>query len=201
MRLGAVESTPGGDVANPDGINDEARQREDEYFRKRDKELIERMRKAAESGERRRILQEASGIEDPDLLQDLEQLGITTHTLRLLPLVPVLQVAWAEGGVSAAERTTITNLARSRGIEAGTPADRQLIEWLDRRPSDETFRKAGRLIAAILDRPGLAQVNADDLLAYCEQIAAASGGLFGIGRVSAEERATIEQIAKQLKNR
>ena len=188
-------------MANPDGINDEARQREDEYFRKRDKELIERMRKAAESGERRRILQEASGIEDPDLLQDLEQLGITTHTLRLLPLVPVLQVAWAEGGVSAAERTTITNLARSRGIEAGTPADQQLTEWLDRRPSDETFRKAGRLIAAILDRPGLAQVNADDLLAYCEQIAAASGGLFGIGRVSAEERATIEQIAKQLKNR
>jgi hypothetical protein len=188
-------------VANPDGINDDVRKREEEYFRQRDKELIERMRKAAESEQARKDLQNASGIQDPALLQDLEELGFKPDALALLPLIPVLQVAWAEGGVSAAERTMITNLARSRGIADGTPADQQLTEWLDRRPSDETFSKAGRLIAAMLDRPGPATVNADDLLAYCEQIAAASGGLFGIGRVSAEERAALEQIAKQLRRR
>ena len=60
-----------------------------------------------------------------------------------------------------------------------------------------------RLIAAMVDHPGAghADVTADDLLKYCEQIAHASGGLFGIRSVSPEERAALQQIATQLKNR
>ena len=188
-------------MANRDGITDDVRQREEEYFRKRDKELIERMRAAAQAEQNRKNLQNASGIQDTALLRDLEELGFTPETLPLLPLVPVLQVAWAEGGISAAERTMIINLARSRGITADSPADAQLTDWLDRRPSDETFRKAGRLIAAMLDHPGTLTVDSEDLLAYCEQIAAASGGILGIGKVSAEERAALQQIAHQLKKR
>lgn len=188
-------------MANRDGITDDIRQREEDYFRQRDKELIERMRAAAATERTRKSLQDASGLQDPALLQDLEHLGFTPDTLPLLPLVPVLQVAWAEGGISAAERTMIVNLARSRGITAGSPADRQLTDWLDHRPSDDTFRKAGRLIAAMLDHPGSLTLDPADLLAYCEQIAAASGGILGIGKVSAEERAALQQIATQLKNR
>ena len=188
-------------MANPDGITDDVRKREEEYFRQRDRELIERMRSAAEAERTRKNLQDASGIQDAALLQDLEQLGFTPETLSLLPLVPVLQVAWAEGGISAPERTMIVNLARSRGITAGSAGDVQLADWLDRRPSDDTFRKAGRLIAAMLDGPGTLKVDPADLLAYCEQIAAASGGILGIGKVSAEERAALQQIATQLKNR
>ena len=188
-------------MANPDGITDDVRKREEEYFRQRDKELIERMRKAAEAERSRKTLQDASGIDDAGLLQELEDLGFTPDTLPLLPLVPVLQVAWAEGGISTAERTMIMNLARSRGVAAGTVADQVLADWLDRRPADETFQKAGRLIGAMLDGPGTVKVDANSLIAYCEQIAAASGGIFGIGKVSAEERAALEQIANQLKNR
>ena len=189
-------------MSNSDGITDEVRQREDEYFRKRDRELIERMRRAAEADQTRQDLRNATGIDDPALLQDLEALGFTPHTVALLPIVPVLQVAWAEGGVSSAERTMILNLARARGVEDGSAAGQLLVEWLDRRPSDETFRKAARLIGAMLDHPSAGvPVDADDLLAYCEQIAAASGGMFGIGKVSAEERAALQQIAAQLKKR
>lgn len=189
-------------MANPDGITDDVRKREEEYFRRRDKELIERMRKAAESEQARRNLENASGLHDAVLLQDLEELGFTPDTLSLLPLIPVLQVAWAEAGVSNAERRLIIDLARSRGITQGSAADQQLTEWLERPPSGDTFRKAGRLIAAMLDEPaGSMKASADDLLAYCEQIAAASGGILGIGKVSAEERAALEQIAAQLKQR
>jgi hypothetical protein len=115
----------------------------------------------------------------------------------------VLQVAWAEGGISSAERELIVNLARSRDIEPGSEADAQLLEWLDRRPAEEMFRKAGRLIAAMLDHPEGTemQVSADDLMKYCEQIAHASGGIFGFGSVSAEEKSALQQIAAQLKGR
>jgi hypothetical protein len=137
------------------------------------------------------------------MLQQLQELNFTPGTIPLLPLIPVLQVAWAEGGISTGERSAIVALARSRGITAGSEADQQLTGWLDQRPPADTFRKATRLIAAMVDHPGesFQDVTADDLLKYCEQIAQASGGLFGIGAVSAEERAALEQIAAQLKNR
>jgi hypothetical protein len=190
-------------VANSDGITDDARKREEEYFRRRDRELIERMRKDAAAAETRKELESATGIHDPESLKDLEALGFTPRTIALLPLIPVLQVAWAEGGVSAAERQMIVTLARSRQIAAGSEADQQLQAWLDSRPSGETFRKAGRLIAAMLDRPeGVEmQMSADDLIKHCEQIAHASGGLFGFGSVSAEEKSAMQQIADQLKKR
>jgi hypothetical protein len=190
-------------VGNPDGITDDARKREEEYFRRKDRELIERMRQQTESASARKALESATGIQDPESLRDLEALGFTPRTIALLPLVPVLQVAWAEGSISAAERELIITLARARGIEAGGDADAQLQEWLDVRPSGEVFSKAGRLIAAMLDRPGGAelQVSADDLMKYCEQIAHASGGVFGFGSVSAQEKAALEQVAAQLKLR
>lgn len=190
-------------MSNTDGITDEVRKREEEYFRRKDRELIERMRQTAAEVEAKKTLENATGIHDAAQLADLHALGFTPETLALLPLVPVLQVAWAEGGVSEAERALILDLARSRGIAAASAADGQLQEWLQHRPSEEAFRKAGRLIAAMLDQPGGAemQVDPDDLLKYCEQIAQASGGLFGIGSVSAGERAALQQIAAQLKTR
>ncbi|HJR57785.1 MAG TPA: hypothetical protein VJ813_00235 [Vicinamibacterales bacterium] len=190
-------------MSNSDGITDDVRKREEEYFRRRDRELIERMRAEAAAAVTRKELETATGIHDPESLKDLEALGFTPRTIALLPLIPVLQVAWAEGGVSAAERQMIVNLARSRQIADGSEADRQLQAWLDSQPSGETFRKARRLIAAMLDHPEGAEmhVTADELIRYCEQIAHASGGLFGFGSVSAEEKTAMQQITEQLKKR
>ena len=190
-------------MSKDDGITDDVRKREEEYFRRQDRDLIEKMRRASAAAQERLALETQTGLHDPEMLQQLQELCFTPGTVGLLPLIPVLQVAWAEGGISTAERTAIVNLARSRGITAGSEADLQLHAWLDQRPSAETFRKATRLIAAMVDQPGegMQDVTADDLLKYCEQIAHASGGIFGIGAVSAEERAALEQISAQLKNR
>lgn len=190
-------------MSENDGITDDVRKREEEYFRRQDKELIEKMRRASAAAQERLALETQTGIHDPEMLQQLQDLSFTPGTIALLPLIPVLQVAWAEGGISTAERAAIVALARSRSITPGSEADHQLTEWLERRPSADTFRKATRLIAAMVDHPGegFQDITADDLLKYCEQIAHASGGLFGIGTVSAEERAALQQISAQLKNR
>jgi hypothetical protein len=39
------------------------------------------------------------------------------------------------------------------------------------------------------------------LIEHCDQIAHASGGIFGIGRVSPEEKAAIAEIAAVVKQR
>lgn len=184
-------------------MDNEKRDLEEEYFRKQDQELIERMRKAAAAEEARRAIGAQSGITDPALVGEIEQLGFTADTVGLLPLVPILQVAWAEGGVSPEERKLILDLARARGVADGSAADRQLAEWLAHRPPQDVFARAGRLIGAMLaahsDEPGA--LTADDLVKQAESIAAASGGIFGLNKISKEERAAIAQIEAALRSR
>jgi hypothetical protein len=38
--------------------------------------------------------------------------GFTLETVKLLPLIPVLEMAWAEGGVTPAERKMVVDVAR-----------------------------------------------------------------------------------------
>jgi hypothetical protein len=49
--------------------------------------------------------------------------------------------------------------------------------------------------------PAGANLSAGDLIRYCESIASASGGIFGIGKISAEERALLAKIADALKGK
>lgn len=101
----------------------------------------------------------------------------------LLPLVPAVQMAWAEGGVSAAERDLIVRLARNRGIAEGSAADQTLASWLDTWPGEHVFAEATRLIRAMLASPVAHDLTADELVRHCESIAAASGGMLGRNRI------------------
>jgi hypothetical protein len=186
-----------------DAFTKRGRSLEDDYFRKKDRELIEKIRVATAAEQARKDLGRQAGLDDPELVQELLDLGFTPETVGLLPLVPIIQMAWAEGGITKAERELLLRLARSRGIEAGSVADRQLTEWLTEQPSEAVFTRARRLIRAMLDS-GSAQtdaLNAGDLVKYCEDIASASGGVLGIGRISAEERALLSSIAADLNAR
>jgi hypothetical protein len=186
-----------------DALSKRGRALEDDYFRKKDQQLIEKMRQAGATERARRDMGAKAGIHDPEMLQELDALGFTLDTVALLPFVPVVQVAWADGSVARAERDLLVKLARSRGIAEGSAADRQLADWLTRQPGPQVFTGAMRLIRAVLaDRPAdHAELTADVLVKFCESIAAASGGIFGIHRMSAEERALLATIAAELKGR
>lgn len=186
-----------------DALGERGRSLEDEYFWKKDRELIERLQREAADARVREGLERASGLRAPEAIQELHDLGFTPETATLLPIVPVLQVAWAEGGIRAAERDLLVAFARSRGVEAGSAADRQLTAWMTTRPPEAVFTGAGRLIRAMLES-GTAQsgnLTAEGLVAYCERIAASSGGVFGLGRISAEERTLLSRVAADLTER
>jgi hypothetical protein len=183
--------------------DNEGRSREDEYFWRKDQELIEKMRRASAAEQANREMGVKAGLNDPEMIQELAALGFTIDTVQLLPLMPIIQVASAEGGVSSAERQLIINLARSRGIAEGSAADRQLSTWLTTSPDAQVFTRSTRLIRAMLTSgtPAHAATTAEELVKYCEEIAAASGGLLGIRKISTEERALLSQIAAELKSR
>lgn len=189
-------------MTEKDIFAERGRSLEDDYFRKKDRELIEKMKQGAAAEASRRELGDKSGLKDPELLKELQDLGFTPDTLPLLPLMPMIQMAWAEGGITARERELLIDLARKRGIASGSPSDRQLAEWLDKRPAPSVFSRAMRLIRAMLDsgqEPG--SMSADDVVKYAEDIAYASGGILGLGRISFEERTLLNSIAAELKTR
>jgi hypothetical protein len=192
-------------MADRDTLADRGRALEEDYFRKRDRELLEKMRGNAESARVQAELERATGMHDPAVLQELQALGFTPETVALLPIVPLVEVAWAEGGVTGAERAAIEDVARQRGISEGSAAWHHLAGWLTARPSQAVFAGAGRLIAAMLDAGAVPtrDLRGEDLVQYCERIAAASGGIFGLTlrSVSPEERVILSRVAAQLTGR
>lgn len=172
-----------------------------EYFRQLDSELIDSMRRRAASQERRLRLAEASQIYEPAILEALEKLGYDHTTVTLLFLVPLVQVAWAEGSVSQAERDHIIAIASLRGVRAGTPAYEQLIAWLDWQPPEEFFEGTLSAIEAVLSslHPTERQSYKKALLLCCRDAAAVPCRLFGwMSRVCAAKRKVIEELGKRL---
>ena len=188
-------------MTDRDAFAERGRSLEEEYFHRKEKEVIEKMRVRAASEEQRRRLGEHAGVADEEVLRDLQELGYTPETVMLLHLVPLIQTAWAEGGVSQKERDLIVKAARSRGIAAGSPADQQLELWLAKRPSDELFEKTLRAIRTILQAqsPEAREAGEKDLLSLATAIAAASGGIVGFRAVSDEERQILAHISDELK--
>src|SRR5688572_16934416 len=188
-------------VTDKDAFADRGRSLEEEYFHRKEREVIDKMRVRAAAEDQRRRLGEKAGVADEDVLRDLQELGYTPETVMLLHLVPLIQTAWAEGGVSDKERALIVKAARSRGITEGTPCDQQLNMWLSQRPSDEMFEKSLRAIRTILQaQPADArEASENDLLSLATAIAAASGGIVGFHAVSAEERQILTHITDELK--
>ena len=187
-------------MADKDAFAERGRTLEEDYFRRKEKEVIEKMRRSAEAQAERQRIGEQTGVADEDVLRDLQELGYTPETVMLLHLVPLIQTAWAEGSVSTKERDLIVQAARSRGITAGAAADQQLNRWLAERPSEELFERTLRAIRAILQTrsPEERAASERDLLSLCTAIASASGGIVGLGAVTEDERQILRRISEEL---
>ena len=188
-------------MTDKDAFAERGRSLEEEYFHRKEREAHRQDARARGSRRQRRRLGEKAGVADEEVLSDLQELGYTPETVMMLYLVPVIQTAWAEGGVSQKERDLIVKAARSRGITEGTPCDQQLNIWLSTRPSDEMFEKSLRAIRTILQaQPADARdASEKDLLSLATAIASASGGIVGFRAVSAEERQILSHISDELK--
>jgi len=183
-------------------LGDRKHSQEEEYFFKKERELIEKIRHRSAVEARLHGLYEAVGVADPKIIEDLQELGYTRETVGVIHLLPIVRVAWAEGKITKPERDLILEAAVPRGVVPGTPAYEILTGWLTRRPTEEFFDKSMRIIEAILTvlpEEEMAK-GKRDLLSYCTRVAEASGGILGLGnKIDRKERALLEQIAESMK--
>ncbi len=184
-----------------DPLSDRRRTHEEDYFQKKDRELVEKMRQQAKAEAQLRELGETSGGHRSAADSRARRIGIHTGNGEAAAAHPGsgngLGRGWGNRpGTQDGDRRCARTRDRGRSV-----ADRQLAEWLDRQPTENVYQRARRLIRALFASGGRFNLTPDDLLKYCEAIAEASGGLFGIGRVSSEERATLARIADEIKTR
>jgi hypothetical protein len=187
-----------------DSFADRRKAQEEEYFHRKEKELLEKARQRAALAAKREELSNAVGVADDDIIADLQELGYEREIVRVLHLVPLVQVAWAEGKVSSSERELILEAARLRGVTKDSPAYAQFTSWIDTRPTDAFFDKTLRVIAALINHLPAedGEARKRELLDYSAKIAEASGSLLSAvglaSKVTDEERAVLERISKAL---
>jgi len=186
----------------------EERERAEEavYFHAQDEKLIQKLRENAKLEEIAKALAGSLQTNNPELLSRVVALGVTLETGSAFLLAPLVQVAWANGRITDRERETVLRLAAARGVEEGSPAQAQLLAWIQERPADALFDTATEVIKA-----GLAVVPQDlredrikRIVQACHEVAEASGDLawiLGLGSgVSHSEELVLDAITRTLRS-
>jgi hypothetical protein len=179
---------------SPEILRDRGRSLEDEFFRREDQRLMARLNELKTAETTREALAKASGIAKPAVIEKLMELGIRAETVAALSIVPLVEVAWADGALDAKERRAVIERA---GVARGSMEGALLEAWLDRRPDPKLLTAWTHLIQGMcehLDADGAARLKAG-LLERAGAVAAASGGLFGVGsKVSRSEAAMLAKL-------
>src|SRR5262245_49546897 len=194
-----------GEMMDKDIFKERGRSLEEDYFRKQDAKLLEKLRERGMVEEIAKALAAKLQVDDPELLGRIVELGVTLDTGAAFLLAPLVQVAWGEGSVTDRERETVLRFAGERGVEKGSPAYAQLVEWLQARPGNELFDTAVQAIKVGLSvRPSAERADrVKRIVEACREVAGASGGLtrmLGLGSgVSSDEESILEAIATRLR--
>ena len=141
---------------------------------------------------------------DPDLTKQLESIGLAPADARLVALLPLVQVAWADGAVQAEERALIVDIAKKRGLVTET-STAVLEKWLTSEPSRYVHQTGRKIIAGLVARrkeelPNLEGASPAEVVAWCEGVALAAGGFLGFGnKIAGTEKTAIAEIADALR--
>lgn len=183
---------------NYDRLGDQGANSIEEIFRREDQKLLEKLRAKDQAEATYDLLAKATGIGRRDILEKLKGLHISAEAAAALAVLPFVEVAWADGKIDAKENATLLELAQARGFMAGT-AERTLLEaWLTKRPESRYFAAWQHTMQGLCEQltPQQAGELKKTVVERARAVAGISGGILGIGKVSAQESAMIERIEK-----
>jgi hypothetical protein len=187
----------------PQILGDRVRTLEDEFFRKEDQQLVRRLQEMKTRAATREALARASGIKSESILDTLLDLGIRPEILGALAVVPLAEVAWADGSLDDRERQAVLARAEQSGIAAGSTEHDLLRSWLERKPDAKLLTAWKRMVEGLsehMTRDQVEQLRAG-LVERVRAVAKASGGVLGVGAVSRAEADMIDQLEAAFRHR
>lgn len=135
-------------------------------------------------------------LDDPALVERIHCMGFNGDSARVIDLLPLIHVSWADGSVTRNERALILSILEERKIERDSDAWMLVEALLEKRPSETFLAHSLDVLNALLGDERGRVVTLVDL---CAQVAAASGGLLGFGdRTSGQERELMAKVAEAL---
>ena len=144
-------------------------------------------------------------MNDQQLLDELHFLGIDADSYAVLAMLPLVQVAWADGEVQPPEQELILRVAGGHGLLEGK-SGAILQRWLSKPPSDEQIRRGRTLLVTLSHRQqGLGSAldagTLRDVQSLCIQVARSAGGVFDLlFTVDPSEQAAIDEIGQEMKH-
>ena len=141
-------------------------------------------------------LSEATGLDDQHMLERLYDAGFHAQNVHALTWLPIALVAWASQGVSQdeAEATKLVNLCSV--LTGNVQSTQQFRAWLTEKPSEKLSRLWEDYVhmqRAKTDEE-ICQQTGQAVLYIARKVAEASGGIFGLGQISAAEQRVLDRI-------
>lgn len=181
-----------------DLLVDISRALEEKFFRDKDAALLDYLRSERDEAKLRTQLSEISQIDDASVLDELIRVGVNAESFTAFSLLPLVRVAWSDGGVEESERDAILKAAEGEGISPSSANYKLLEGWLDGGPADGllgAWHNYARALARELDEASLAAVK-HTTMTRARRIAQAAGGILGFGnRISKNEELSLFDLA------
>jgi hypothetical protein len=178
-------------------LNKDAKAMEDAFFAEQNRKLLEQLQEKARTAERREVLKQALEVDDEALLDRLIELDMNIESVVAFGLVPLVEVAWADGEIQNAERKAILDALAAKGAEPGGIAYRLVENWLSSKPEPEllaTWRQYAAAIGEALD-PERRDALKRAVLDHTRAVAEAAGGFLGLGsKISDAEQAVLDEL-------
>ena len=171
---------------------------EEAVFFKKDTELIAQQREKLRKEQTQKSISDASGISNPDIRARLVELKVTPEMATSLSIVPLIEVAWADGEVDDKERMAVLAGAEKCGLAKGRLDYEMLKLWLERKPTQElldAWNQYMRGLCEVLSEQDRRNLR-DDLLRRARLVAESSGSFLGItSGISGMEKAVLEKLS------
>jgi hypothetical protein len=178
------------------GLRKSGKALEDSFFVKENDKLLKKLREEGELKQRREALKVAMNLDNERVIDALVELDVHPETVAAFSLVPLIEVAWADGDVHAKERTAILKAAEERGIEVGTPNHDLLERWLAERVDPEMMRAWKAYAHALHESldPELSGALKERMVNRARRVAEAAGGFLGFGAISEAQQAILDEL-------
>ena len=176
-------------------LGDRRKALEESFFAKESDKLRKALQDKGEAKDKKEALSAASGITDDAVLEKLIALDIRSDTLAALSLVPLVEVAWADGTMDDNERSAILSAAKDAGLSAESRA--LLDGWLVTKPSYKALLAWKDYVGALASAMDTATKDKlkQDLLGRARIVAESAGGFLGVGKISSEEEEKLKELA------
>jgi hypothetical protein len=171
---------------------------EEAFFKEKDRQLLDKLRSELFALEETKQLAHVSGIVEHEVLDHLFKAGVKAETLAAVAMIPLVEVAWVDGSISAEERNAVLNAAAAEGIGANGAAYELLQAWLGERPDPNiliAWKDYVREVSRLMPREVVAELKRM-MIQRTIRVAESAGGFLGLAAVSKSERRKIDELAE-----